>query len=64
MFCSQAVGAGEEIQLADATNLQPENNAIEFATLNGRRIDCGSVEDYIEAIKYVVSDYKSDQSYL
>ena len=49
----QAIGAGGEIQLADSINVQAENNMVETILLNGKRFDCGSIEGYVEAIKYV-----------
>ena len=49
----QATGAGGEIQLADSINVQAENNMVETILLNGKRFDCGSIEGYVEAIKYV-----------
>jgi UTP--glucose-1-phosphate uridylyltransferase len=50
---NQPVGAGGEIQLADAVNAQAANNAVEAVKLNGRRFDCGSVQGYLDAIMYV-----------
>lgn len=49
---NQPAGSGGEIQLADAINTQAANNAVETVTLNGRRFDCGSVQGYLEAIRY------------
>ena len=43
------VGAGGEIQLADAINEQAKNNKVEAVELNGKRFDCGSVEGYLSA---------------
>ena len=50
---NQPAGAGGEIQLADAINTQAAKNAVEAVTLNGRRFDCGSLEGYLDAIRYV-----------
>ena len=50
---NQPVGTNEEIQLADAINVQATNNAVEAVTLNGLRFDCGSVQGYLDAIKHV-----------
>lgn len=50
---NQAAGAGGEIQLADAINMQATGNAVEAVTLNGRRFDCGSVRGYLDAIMHV-----------
>ena len=57
---NQTVGAGGEIQLADAINSLAENGLVESVLLNGQRFDCGSVRGYVDAIKYVSSDYKFD----
>ena len=55
---SQSSGTGGEIQLADSINVQAENNMVETVLLNGKRFDCGSIEGYINAIKYVSHSYK------
>ena len=47
---NQCVGAGGEIQLADAINTQAGKNAVEAVPFYGRRFDCGSVHGYLEAI--------------
>jgi UTP--glucose-1-phosphate uridylyltransferase len=57
---NQPIGVGGEIQLADSINLQAANNMVETVLLNGKRFDCGSIRGYVEAIKYVASDYKFD----
>jgi UTP--glucose-1-phosphate uridylyltransferase len=57
---NQSIGAGGEIQLADSINKQAENNWVETVLLNGKRFDCGDIQGYIEAIKYVASNYKFD----
>ena len=57
---NQPIGAENEIQLADSINMQAENNMVETIILNGKRFDCGSVEGYINAIKYVSHDYIFD----
>lgn len=46
-------GAGGEIQLADAINQQAQANAVQSVTLKDRRFDCGSVEGYVNAIKFL-----------
>lgn len=51
---NQRMGAGGEIQLADAINTQAVNDAAEAVLLNGHRFDCGSVKGYSEAFKYEV----------
>jgi UTP--glucose-1-phosphate uridylyltransferase len=50
---NQPVGAGGEIQLADAINTQAAKGAVESIALNGRRFDCGSVEGYLRAVLHV-----------
>ena len=50
---SQPAGAGGEIQLADAINVQAARGDVEAVPLNGRRFDCGSVEGYLDAIMHV-----------
>jgi len=55
---NQTVGVVGEIQLADAINEQAESNAMETVMINGLCFDCGSVQGYIDAIKYVASNYK------
>ena len=55
---NQASGAGGEIQLADSINGQAVNNMVETVLLNGKRFDCGDIQGYVEAIKYVASNYK------
>jgi len=57
---NQPINVADEIQLADAINVQAVNNMVEMVMLNGRRFDCGSIAGYVEAIKYVISDYKFD----
>lgn len=46
----QDVGAGGEIQLADAIDTQARTGAVRAVELVGRRFDCGSVRGYLEAI--------------
>ena len=50
---TQPVGAGGEVQLADAINSQAANGAVDAVTLRGRRFDCGSVQGYLDAIMAV-----------
>ena len=50
---NQPVGAGGEIQSADAINTQAENDAVEAVRLNGCRFDCSSVDGYLDAIMHV-----------
>lgn len=46
-------GAGGEIQLADAINIQARANGVESVVLADTRFDCGSVAGYTDAILYV-----------
>ena len=57
---NQSIGVGSEIQLADSINKQAENNRVETVLLNGKRFDCGNIQGYVEAIKYMASNYKID----
>ena len=54
------IGVADEIQLADSINLQVMNNMVEAVLLYGRRFDYGSIEGYINAIKYVSHNYIFD----
>ncbi len=47
------VGAGGEIQLADALDIQAQNGLVEAVALQGRRFDCGSVQGFLDATRYV-----------
>lgn len=49
----QAPGAGGDIQLADAINIQAAACQVEAVTLNGQRFDCWSVKGFLEGIKHV-----------
>ncbi len=44
-----SVGAGDEIQLADAINIHAQQGLIDTVRLNGRRFDCGSVDGFMNA---------------
>lgn len=46
-------GAGGEIQLADAINIQARANGVESVLLKDTRFDCGSVTGYTDAILHV-----------
>ena len=50
---NQSAGAGGEIQLSDAINIQAANGAVEAVMLKGRRFDCGNVQGYLAAIMHV-----------
>jgi UTP--glucose-1-phosphate uridylyltransferase len=56
ILSNQSAGVANEIQLSDAINIQASNQMVESVLLNGKRFDCGCVDDYIEAIKYVSSN--------
>jgi UTP--glucose-1-phosphate uridylyltransferase len=58
----QPAGAGGEIQLADAINVQAARGDVEAVTLNGRRFDCGSVEGYLDAIMHVADGRRSPRT--
>ena len=45
-------GAGGEIQLADAINIHAQQGSVETVRLNGRRFDCGSVDEYVQAVTH------------
>lgn len=49
----QPVGAGGEIQLADAINTQAAQGHVDAVTLAGQRFDCGSVDGYLAAIAFM-----------
>ena len=55
---NQAIGDGNEIQLADSINTQAVNNRVETILLNGKRFDCGSIKGYVEAIKFAALNHK------
>jgi UTP--glucose-1-phosphate uridylyltransferase len=57
---NQSIADAGEIQLADSINVQAENNIVEAVLLNGKRFDCGNIQGYIEAIKYVALNHKFD----
>jgi len=57
---NQPVGVADEIQLSDSINAQALNNMVEIVLLNGKRFDCGRIEGYINAIKYVSHNYIFD----
>ncbi len=44
-----SAGLDNEIQLADAINVQAKNGLAEIVPLNGQRFDCGSVEGFMKA---------------
>lgn len=44
-----SAGAGGEIQLADAINMQAGFGKVEVVPINGKRFDCGSVEGFMQA---------------
>ena len=51
----QEIGAGGEIQLADAINKQAKQGRVESVLLDGVRFDCGSVKGYLESILFVAN---------
>ncbi len=50
-------GAGGEIQLADAIDIQARVGRVRAVLLNGLRFDCGSKFGYLEAIVDFASDH-------
>ena len=44
-----SAGSGGEIQLADAINIHAQQGTVETVRLNGRRIDCGSLDGFMAA---------------
>ena len=57
---NQSIGVENEIQLTDTINVQAANNMIDTVMLNCKHFDCGSIKGYVEAVKFVASDYKFD----
>lgn len=45
-------GAGGEIQLTDALQIQAQNGMVLAYKFKGKRFDCGSVDGYVEATNY------------
>jgi UTP--glucose-1-phosphate uridylyltransferase len=50
---SLPAGAGGEIQLADAINIQARSGGVGMVKLEGQRFDCGSVHGFLAAIMHV-----------
>ena len=48
------------LKLINSKNVQAENNRFETVFLNSKRFDCGNIQGYVEAIKYIASNYKFD----
>jgi UTP--glucose-1-phosphate uridylyltransferase len=46
-------GSNGEIQLADAINIHAKQGSIETVSLNGRRFDCGSANEYVAAVLHI-----------
>ena len=53
-------GSGGEIQLADAINIHAQQGSVETVRLNGRRFDCGSVAEYVQAVTHEYSKRTMD----
>jgi len=49
---SLSTGSGGEIQLADAINIHAKQGSVETVSLNARRFDCGSVDEYVAAVTH------------
>ncbi len=52
-------GSGGEIQLADAIDIQAKSGSVGSIRINGRRFDCGSVDEFINASNFVFNLRKS-----
>ncbi len=50
-------GAGGEIQLADAINIQARSGRVGMVKLKGERFDCGSVQGFLAAIMHVAGKH-------
>ena len=48
-------GANSEIQLADAIDKMARSGKVDSKVLEGKRFDCGAVEGYLGAIKYMAN---------
>ena len=59
---TQSLGAGGEVQLADAINTQATKGAVQSVKLNGLRFDCGSVEGYLGAIMHEAGRRKTEKT--
>jgi UTP--glucose-1-phosphate uridylyltransferase len=57
---NQSINITNKIQLAVAIGLQVVKNVVEAALLNGERFDLGRIDDYFEAIKYLIACQKSE----
>ena len=55
---SQKAGVNNEIQLADALDIQAKKGLVESVKLEGIRFDCGSVEEYLKAINYSAKGFE------
>ena len=55
-------GSGGEIQLADAINIHAQHGSFETVRLNGRRFDCGSVDEYVKAVMHEYTKRSRRQS--
>ena len=51
-------GSGGENQLTDAINIHAQQGSVETVRLNGRRFACGSVHEYVGAIKHMFNEEK------
>jgi hypothetical protein len=52
LYGASARDQGGEIQLADAINIHTQRGSVETVRLNGRRFDCGSVDEFLDAIMF------------
>ena len=54
-------GSGGEIQLADAINIHAQEGTVEIVRMNGRRFDCGSVNEYVSAVMHEFTKHSRRQ---
>jgi UTP--glucose-1-phosphate uridylyltransferase len=53
-------GLGGELQLSDAINSQASLSRVEYLHYTGARFDCGTLEGFLQAIKFVANLMKVD----
>ena len=46
-------GTGDEIQSADIIEIHAKRGLVDIAQLQGKRFDCGSIDDYFNAIRHI-----------
>ena len=53
-------GQGGELQLSDAIHLQANFSQVEYLLYSGVRFDCGTLEGFLKAIKFVANSMEVD----